>query len=85
CQWGTCAETFNSPNDLYNHICEAHIGRKVTRNLCLQCSWQGCRYTGAKRDQITPHVRVHTKRATYTCAKCSHTTMRLSDFKKHAR
>ncbi|KAI5845461.1 hypothetical protein BZA05DRAFT_318834, partial [Tricharina praecox] len=62
CHWGTCAKTFNSPDDLYDHICEEHIGRKIHKNLCLQCSWQACGYTGAKKqDQITSHIRVHTK------------------------
>lgn len=47
----------NSPEDLYEHLCQDHIGRKSTNNLCLTCHWEGCGVVCAKRDHITSHLR----------------------------
>jgi hypothetical protein len=46
-----------SPEDLYEHLCQDHIGRKSTNNLCLTCHWEGCGVVCAKRDHITSHLR----------------------------
>jgi hypothetical protein len=47
----------NSPEELYEHLCQDHIGRKSTNNLCLTCHWEGCGVVCAKRDHITSHLR----------------------------
>lgn len=47
----------NSPEDLYEHLCIFHIGRKSTNNLCLTCGWENCGVVCAKRDHITSHLR----------------------------
>lgn len=46
-----------SAEDLYEHLCQDHIGRKSTNNLCLTCHWEGCEVVCAKRDHITSHLR----------------------------
>lgn len=57
CQWVDCSATFTDPEVLYNHLCNDHIGRKSTNNLCLTCKWKDCGTSCAKRDHITSHLR----------------------------
>lgn len=57
CEWLTCDAAFPDPELLYNHLCNDHIGRKSTNNLCLTCKWKDCGTTCAKRDHITSHLR----------------------------
>lgn len=57
CQWQECDKVFPEPEPLYNHLCNDHIGRKSTGNLCLSCKWKDCNTSCAKRDHITSHLR----------------------------
>ena len=57
CQWIECDKVLPDPESLYNHLCNDHIGRKSTGNLCLTCRWKDCGTTCAKRDHITSHLR----------------------------
>lgn len=57
CQWLDCTKSFSEPEALYNHLCNDHIGRKSTNNLCLTCKWKDCVTTCSKRDHITSHLR----------------------------
>ena len=57
CLWLDCSIAFIDPEALYNHLCNEHIGRKSTNNLCLTCRWKDCGTTCAKRDHITSHLR----------------------------
>ncbi|KAG9314187.1 hypothetical protein JVU11DRAFT_4973 [Chiua virens] len=57
CEWLGCSASFNDPELLYNHLCNDHIGRKSTNNLCLSCKWKDCGTSCAKRDHITSHLR----------------------------
>jgi hypothetical protein len=57
CQWVDCSIGFTDPEVLYNHLCNDHIGRKSTNNLCLTCKWKDCGTSCAKRDHITSHLR----------------------------
>lgn len=57
CQWLDCDQALPDPESLYNHLCNDHIGRKSTGNLCLTCKWKDCGTTCAKRDHITSHLR----------------------------
>ena len=57
CLWQDCTQSFVDPETLYNHLCNDHIGRKSTNNLCLTCKWKDCGTSCAKRDHITSHLR----------------------------
>ena len=57
CQWLDCTKSFTGPEPLYNHLCNDHVGRKSTNNLCLTCKWRDCATTCSKRDHITSHLR----------------------------
>ena len=57
CEWLSCDAAFDDPEQLYNHLCNDHIGRKSTNNLCLSCKWKDCATSCAKRDHITSHLR----------------------------
>jgi hypothetical protein len=57
CRWLDCAKSFTDPEPLYNHLCNDHVGRKSTNNLCLTCKWKDCVTTCSKRDHITSHIR----------------------------
>lgn len=57
CQWLDCTKSFTDPEPLYSHLCNDHVGRKSTNNLCLTCKWRDCLTTCSKRDHITSHIR----------------------------
>ncbi len=57
CLWKECTQSFGDPETLYNHLCNDHVGRKSTNNLCLTCKWKDCGTSCAKRDHITSHLR----------------------------
>lgn len=85
CQWTGCAEAFMKPEDLYDHLCEKHIGRKSTSNLCLTCSWGNCNTKTVKRDHITSHIRVHVPLKPHGCNLCGKSFKRPQDLKKHVK
>ncbi|KAF7979383.1 hypothetical protein HWV62_42474 [Athelia sp. TMB] len=82
CEWLDCKLYFADPETLYTHLCNDHIGRKSTNNLCLTCKWKDCGTTCAKRDHITSHLRVHTPLKPHICNK---TFKRPQDLKKHEK
>ncbi|KAL1749007.1 hypothetical protein HDZ31DRAFT_28490 [Schizophyllum fasciatum] len=85
CQWVDCTQHFADPEVLYNHLCNDHIGRKSTNNLCLTCKWKDCTVTCAKRDHITSHMRVHTPLKPHICEICKKSFKRPQDLKKHEK
>ncbi|KAI9434530.1 hypothetical protein F5148DRAFT_990051 [Russula earlei] len=85
CQWLECSKYFPDPETLYNHLCNDHIGRKSTNNLCLTCKWKDCTTTCTKRDHITSHLRVHTPLKPHVCEICKKTFKRPQDLKKHEK
>ncbi|KAF9076053.1 hypothetical protein BDP27DRAFT_1414602 [Rhodocollybia butyracea] len=85
CQWQDCSQAFADPETLYNHLCNDHIGRKSTNNLCLTCKWKDCGTSCAKRDHITSHLRVHTPLKPHVCEICKKCFKRPQDLKKHEK
>ncbi|EGN91726.1 hypothetical protein SERLA73DRAFT_66934 [Serpula lacrymans var. lacrymans S7.3] len=85
CLWLNCTKSFADPEILYNHLCNDHIGRKSTNNLCLTCNWKDCGTSCAKRDHITSHLRVHTPLKPHVCEICKKSFKRPQDLKKHEK
>ncbi|KAI7847939.1 hypothetical protein BDC45DRAFT_524695 [Circinella umbellata] len=59
CRWLDCDQLFGNPELLFDHLCDEHIGRKSSNNLCLVCCWNNCGTKAAKRDHLTSHLKVH--------------------------
>jgi hypothetical protein len=57
CKWKGCSHVASGAEALYDHLCNVHVGRKSTNNLCLTCGWEGCGTKCVKRDHITSHLR----------------------------
>ncbi|KAK7531712.1 uncharacterized protein J3D65DRAFT_596216 [Phyllosticta citribraziliensis] len=85
CQWQNCGERQTSAENLYNHVCDRHVGRKSTNNLNLVCQWGSCRTQTMKRDHITSHVRVHVPLKPHKCPTCNKAFKRPQDLKKHVK
>ncbi|RKP23589.1 hypothetical protein SYNPS1DRAFT_18358, partial [Syncephalis pseudoplumigaleata] len=83
CQWRSCVFSAIDAEQLFVHVCNDHIGRKATNNLCLDCHWGDCTTTTSKRDHITSHVRRHIPFTPYVCPHCQRTFKRPQDLKKH--
>ncbi|MCJ1475030.1 hypothetical protein MMC13_003690 [Lambiella insularis] len=85
CQWRDCGDRAASAEQLYEHVCERHVGRKSTNNLCLICAWGTCQTTTVKRDHITSHIRVHVPLKPHKCDFCGKSFKRPQDLKKHVK
>ncbi|KAF1816628.1 hypothetical protein P152DRAFT_379375, partial [Eremomyces bilateralis CBS 781.70] len=85
CQWVGCGERCSTAEQLYDHVCERHVGRKSTNNLNLTCQWGTCKTTTVKRDHITSHIRVHVPLKPHKCDFCGKAFKRPQDLKKHVK
>ncbi|KAF5259731.1 hypothetical protein FOXYS1_9640 [Fusarium oxysporum] len=85
CNWNACKQGFSSPELLYEHVCERHIGRKSNNNLNLTCQWNSCRTATVKRDHMISHILVHVALRPHKCKFCGKSFKRPQDLKKHAK
>lgn len=85
CHWRGCTLVFETPEVLYDHLCDEHVGRKSSNNLSLTCYWDDCGTTTVKRDHITSHLRVHVPLKPYHCDLCTKSFKRPQDLKKHSK
>ncbi|GAA5894547.1 hypothetical protein JCM8208_006270 [Rhodotorula glutinis] len=85
CRWLECHTQYDTAEDLFNHVCTAHIGRKSAGTLSLECKWTGCRAKASKRDHLTSHCRVHIALKPHVCTICTKAFKRPQDLKKHEK
>lgn len=85
CRWRDCTNIFDTPESLYDHLCDEHVGRKSSNNLSLTCLWDNCMVSTIKRDHITSHLRVHIPFKPFGCHACLKSFKRPQDLKKHSK
>ncbi|KAI3580453.1 hypothetical protein IWW34DRAFT_581844, partial [Fusarium oxysporum f. sp. albedinis] len=85
CRWNACNQKSLTPELLFEHISERHVGRKSNNNLNLTCQWNSCRTTTVKRDHMVSHIRVHVALKPHKCKFCGKSFKRPQDLKKHAK
>lgn len=85
CLWKDCSIVFETPEILYDHLCDDHVGRKSSNNLSLTCYWDNCLTKTIKRDHITSHLRVHVPLKPFHCDSCPKSFKRPQDLKKHTK
>lgn len=85
CLWKDCNIVFDTPEILYDHLCDDHVGRKSSNNLSLVCYWDNCLIKTVKRDHITSHLRVHVPLKPFHCELCPKAFKRPQDLKKHMK
>lgn len=85
CHWQECLTQFSTAEDLFNHVCSTHIGRKSAGTLSLECKWTGCQARASKRDHLTSHCRVHIALKPHVCSVCTKAFKRPQDLKKHEK
>jgi len=85
CLWKQCNIVFETPEILYDHLCDEHVGRKSSNNLSLTCYWDNCLIQTVKRDHITSHLRVHVPLKPFHCESCPKSFKRPQDLKKHLK
>ncbi|KAJ3124208.1 hypothetical protein HK098_001323 [Nowakowskiella sp. JEL0407] len=90
CKWNNaCGNVYPTGDQLKNHISEAHIGRAMNGNLCLECLWPdghvNSKRTFKKRNQIVQHMTTHIDEKPFMCKICPAVFKRPQDLKKHER
>ncbi|GAA5914490.1 hypothetical protein JCM5296_004956 [Sporobolomyces johnsonii] len=85
CRWLECLQQFDTAEELFNHVCSLHIGRKSAGTLSLECRWTGCHAKASKRDHLTSHCRVHIALKPHICTICTKAFKRPQDLKKHEK
>ncbi|GAA5970491.1 hypothetical protein JCM11641_007326 [Rhodosporidiobolus odoratus] len=85
CHWNACGTQYDTAEDLFNHVCSNHIGRKSAGTLSLECKWTGCHAKASKRDHLTSHCRVHIALKPHVCTICTKAFKRPQDLKKHEK
>ncbi|KAI8609376.1 hypothetical protein BC830DRAFT_845049 [Chytriomyces sp. MP71] len=90
CLWhnpkgGICKHTFASPEEVHAHVEREHVGRRLYRNLVLQCRWDECKIKSqfSKRCHIIAHIRTHLPFSSVCCDSCGSAFKWPADLRKH--
>ena len=82
CYWHGCSrnkQSFHAKYKLVNHI-RVHTGEKP-----FQCTYEGCRKSFTRTENLKIHIRIHTGEKPFPCTyhDCHKTFANSSDRKKH--
>ncbi|KAI1845605.1 hypothetical protein JX266_008216 [Neoarthrinium moseri] len=78
CRWqvkgqGICGQTFNSNEELHDHLGKDHVGQMSSKTKYL-CLWEGCSRKDdqifASRNKLRRHISTHTSFKPFKCEHC---------------
>ncbi|KAF9005950.1 hypothetical protein BDQ17DRAFT_1239677 [Cyathus striatus] len=86
CRWRGCGLSFDTCNDLTNHINTAHVGSGKPQYECL---WETCNRNGANgftsKQKICRHIQSHTGHRPFQCSICQQNFSEAATLQQHMR
>ncbi|KAJ8521710.1 hypothetical protein ONZ45_g1604 [Pleurotus djamor] len=86
CLWQSCDQTFDTCDDLTNHLTSVHVGGGKGQ---YECRWNGCDRHGDRsftsKQKICRHLQTHTGHRPFKCQICNERFSEAATLQQHIR
>ncbi|KAI0887864.1 uncharacterized protein GGS22DRAFT_185244 [Annulohypoxylon maeteangense] len=72
CFWGNCSQTFETEQELNNHLIAHNNASSRGRKKSLTCNWPGCGSRYAFAETVARHIRQHNSNVLRLRSRVSH-------------